>query len=227
MKNFVAYYRVSTKRQGVSGLGLEAQKQTVKDFVKKNNIIAEFTEVETGKRDNRTELKKAIEHAKKNNAKLIIAKLDRLSRNVSFIFQLRDANVDFVCCDLPDMNTLSIGIFASLAQYEREIISERTKKALKAKKAQGFKLGSPKNLTAKARAKGLALRIKRANENENNIRAFALIKAERKNGNSYPQTAKSLNDHGFKTSRGYEFHPMQVKRIFDRYRKKTTTKSLI
>jgi len=141
---YVVYYRVSTKEQGKSGLGLEAQKAEVNRFLKEDDsIIKEFTDIDSGKNDNRVELQKAIEHAKKENAKLLIAKLDRLSRSVSFIFQLRDSKVDFVCCDLPDANTLTIGIFATMAQHEREVISKRTKAALAARKAKGFKLGTP------------------------------------------------------------------------------------
>ena len=135
---YVAYYRVSTQRQGESGLGLDSQRETVRAFLHGNaqNLLAEFTEVESGKKDTRKELAKAIAKAKELGARLIIAKLDRLSRNASFIFQLRDSEVDFVCCDMPEANTLTIGIMAVMAQHEREVISTRTKEALKAKKAK-------------------------------------------------------------------------------------------
>lgn len=134
MKKFVAYYRVSTQKQGLSGLGLQSQKLTVNNFIGDNELIEEYTEIETGKNDKRIELQKAISTAKKNNATLIIAKLDRLSRNASFILALRDSNINFVCCDMPDANNFTIGIFALLAQQERELISDRTKKHCKVKK---------------------------------------------------------------------------------------------
>ncbi|PLK42075.1 recombinase family protein [Emticicia sp. TH156] len=148
MKQYIAYYRVSTKKQGASGLGLEAQKFTASNFLKEGDrIVKEFIEIESGKSNQRVQLDEAIKYARNNKLTLLVAKLDRLSRNVSFIFTLRDSGVDFVCADIPDANTLTIGIFATIAQHEREIISRRTKDALKAKKAKGYKLGSPQNLT--------------------------------------------------------------------------------
>ena len=131
--NYVAYYRVSTKRQGESGLGLEAQKQAVNLYAKTNGcILKEFTEVESGKKDNRPQLDMAIKECKQRNATLLIAKLDRLSRNVSFLFTLKQS-INFVCLDLPDLNTLTLGIFATMAQHERGLISKRTKSALQIK----------------------------------------------------------------------------------------------
>ncbi len=159
MKNYVAYYRVSTIKQGFSGLGLEAQREAIQRFLGNAPIIAEYTEIESGSKNNRAELDKAILHAKNDSATLVIAKLDRLSRNVSFIFALRDAKVDFICADMPDANTMTIGIFAVLAQHERELISYRTKAALQAKKAQGYTLGKPQNLTYDARKKGSEIKF--------------------------------------------------------------------
>ena len=128
--------RISTRSQGESGLGLEAQKAAVAGFVK-GMIVAEFTEIEPGKNNHRVELATAIDRAKQEKAVLVIAKLDRLSRNASFIFTLRDSGVNFQCVDMPDANTLTIGICATLAQREWELISSRTKAALQAKIAQG------------------------------------------------------------------------------------------
>jgi len=178
-----------------------------------------YAEIESGKNDKRIELNKAIEYANNNNATLIIAKLDRLSRNAAFIFQLRDSKVDFICCDMPDANTFTIGIFALLAQQERELTSERTRKALQAKKAQGFKLGKPENLTEKARLKSIEVRKINACENENNRKAFALINVLRNSGISYNKIAAQLNNTGFKTSTGKQFYAMSVKQLFDRMRK--------
>lgn len=213
MKTFVAYYRVSTAKQGTSGLGLQSQQETVKKSIGGGVLVAEYTEIESGKNDKRIELQKAIDYAKKNNATLIIAKLDRLSRNASFIFALRDSNVDFFCCDLPDANSFTIGIFALLAQQERELISERTTKALAAKKANGFKLGKPENFTNESRSLGNAAYHQKAVENENNVRANSLIVALRAQKLSYSAIADRLNESGFKTSKGNAFFPATVKQV--------------
>src|SRR5271169_117354 len=137
MKQYIAYYRVSTNKQGESRLGLDSQGVCVDEYVKdKGIIISKYLEIESGKKNNRPELLKAIEECKLTGATLIVNKLDRLSRNVSFLFALKDNNIDFLCCDQPELNTLTLGIFATVAQYEREIISERTKKALAEKKKE-------------------------------------------------------------------------------------------
>lgn len=213
--NYVAYYRVSTKAQGNSGLGLEAQRASVAGFVK-GVIIAEFTEVESGQQDKRQQLQLAISRAKREGAVLIIAKLDRLSRNASFIFTLRDSGVNFQCVDIPDANTLTIGIFATLAQHERELISNRTKAALAAKIAQGAKLGKPENLTAAAQIKGVAGNQRRAADNENNRRALALASSLHEAGLNYGQIANRLNQAGFLTARGCHFQATQVMRLLKR-----------
>lgn len=212
---YVAYYRVSTRKQGESGLGLEAQRAAVSGFCK-GIIIAEFTEVESGKKDSRKQLALAIDKAKKENAILVIAKLDRLSRNASFIFALRDSGVNFQCVDLPEANTLTIGIFATMAQHERELIAGRTKAGLAVKKAQGIKLGKPENLTPEARKKGVEANARRALDNENNRRATAMIKMMRSAGKSYTKIAEQLNKTGFRASRGGLFSAVQVKRLTER-----------
>lgn len=218
MRNYVAYYRVSTQKQGSSGLGLQAQQNTVKNFIgSSTTLLAEYTEVESGKNDRRIELQKAIDFAKTNNATLVIAKLDRLSRNASFIFQLRDSNVDFTCCDIPDANTMTIGIFALLAQQEREMISERTKKALTAKKAQGFILGKPENFTNEMRLKGRNAYHDQAIENENNRRAISFIQVLRGQKSSYRFIADKLNDAGFKTSKGNKFYGNSIRQLEKMY----------
>lgn len=153
-KHYVAYYRVSTEKQGKSRLGLEAQQEIVHRHVHSNKLLAEFVEVESGKKDARIELEKALAFTKEHNAILVIAKLDRLSRNVAFIFKLRDAGVQFECCDVPQLNTLTLGVFATMAQYERELISKRTTEALQAKKRQGAKLGSPQGFKKGVREQG-------------------------------------------------------------------------
>ncbi|WP_281172299.1 recombinase family protein [Adhaeribacter aquaticus] len=206
MRKYIAYYRVSTKMQGQSGLGLEAQRSSVRQFVKDHDLILEeFTEVESGKKNNRVELITAIDRAKKKGATLIIAKLDRLSRNAAFIFTLRDSGVDFVCADMPEANTLTIGIFAVLAQHERELISSRTKAALKAKKEQGHILGTPGNLTMDARSKGLKVRQQNAGQNKQNRQALTLIKIYREKGYTFQKIADELNKDGYITRNGRAF----------------------
>ena len=212
---YVAYYRVSTRGQGESGLGLEAQRASVAVFVK-GVIVAEFTEVESGKNNQRVQLAAAIDRAKKEGAVLVIAKLDRLSRNASFIFTLRDSGVNFQCVDMPDANTLTIGIFATLAQHERELISGRTKAALQAKIAQGATLGNPENLTAEAQAKGVAGNAKRAALNENNRRAASMVDMMHRSGKNYTEIAAELNRAGFRTSMGCQFQATQVMRLAKR-----------
>jgi DNA invertase Pin-like site-specific DNA recombinase len=140
---FVAYYRVSTDRQGRSGLGLEAQQKAVQDYLNGGDwsLVAELTEVETGKRSDRPELTKALALCRKHKAKLVIAKLDRLSRNLAFIATLMDSGAEFVAVDNPHANKLTLHILAAVAQHEREMIAERTKAALAAAKARGIKLG--------------------------------------------------------------------------------------
>ncbi len=218
MQKYVAYYRVSTKQQGESGLGLEAQRTMVKNFLKNDDVlIGEFEEVESGKNNNRPQLLKAIEKSKNEGATLLIAKLDRLSRNAGFIFLLKDSNVDFKCCDMPEANSLTIGIMAVLAQEERELISKRTISALQELKSKGVKLGNPKNLTPEAQKMGSeAMRLK-ALKNENNRKATALIVSLRNEGKTYGKIADELNSSGFKTSRGFEFNSSQVLVLYDRF----------
>ena len=144
---YIAYYRTSTSKQQ---LVIVAQRNAVTNFIntdKSNILIAEYEEKESGKNNNRKALVKAINNCKKDNATLVISKLDRLSRNIAFIFQLKDSGVNFLALDVPNFNTLTLGIFASLAQSERELISQRTKDALKAKKMQGVVLALPMHIS--------------------------------------------------------------------------------
>jgi DNA invertase Pin-like site-specific DNA recombinase len=140
---FIAYYRVSTDRQGRSGLGLEAQRAAVGRYLAGIGgiLMAEHTEVETGRRNDRPELAKALAACRKHKARLVIAKLDRLSRNVAFIATMMDAGVEFVACDNPHATRLTLHILAAVAEHEREMISARTKAALQAAKARGVRLG--------------------------------------------------------------------------------------
>lgn len=213
MKSFVAYYRVSTQKQGQSGLGLEAQQAAVASFVGTRGIVKEFIEVESGKKDNRTQLGEAIAEAKRTSSVLLIAKLDRLSRNAGFIFQLRDSGVNFQCCDMPDANTLTVGIFAVIAQHERETISKRTKEALGAKKARGYKMGTPANLTLDAIQKGKETRMRNASTNKANVQAASVILDKVALGWTLRRVADHLNTHGYRTRTGKEFTSVQVMRL--------------
>jgi len=223
-KTYTPYYRVSTQEQGNSGLGFAAQREAVLRFVgyDEKKLKGEFQEVESGKNDKRVELQKAIDFCKRNGTTLLIAKLDRLSRNVAFIFKLRDEQVDFVCCDMPDANTLTIGIFATLAQHERELISQRTKAALAELKKKGVQLGSPQNLTYEARLKGAKANKKKAYDRPNNRRARGYIKSLRSQGLTFQAIADRLNAEGFKSPKGKEFTRATAQRIFTKSKTETT-----
>jgi DNA invertase Pin-like site-specific DNA recombinase len=143
---FVSYLRVSTDKQGENGYGIEAQRQAVANFLNGGSwqLVGEFVEVESGRRKDRPKLAEAIAACKKHRARLVIGKLDRLARNVHLISGLMEAKVDFVCCDMPDANRLTIHILAAVAEHEREMIAERTRAGLAAAKARGVKLGGPR-----------------------------------------------------------------------------------
>ena len=205
---YVAYYRVSTDRQGKRGLGMGAQRKAVLDYLNGKALMGEYVEVESGKRASRPELTKALAECKKHKAVLVIAKLDRLARNVLFIAGLMDAKVDFVAVDMPDANKLTVHILAAVAEHEREMISERTKAALQAAKAQGVKLG----VTGKVRAK----------ENKAAAKAHArslkpVLRKLAKDGiTSVRKVTQALNDQEVPTPRGGAWHPTSVARLLAR-----------
>ncbi len=215
-KKFIAYYRVSTAKQD---LGLEAQREIVSQWInsKGGTLIASYSEKESGKRNDRPELEKALAECRRESATLLIAKLDRLSRNIAFIFELKESGVDFQSCDLPDFNTLTLGIFATMAQYERELISSRTKAALAQLKEKGVKLGRPNaTFTEEMRSKALTKRQKAARSNEANKKAFAAIKFAIDSGSmTLNALAKYLNDNGFKTASDGIWRGNQVKRLIE------------
>lgn len=209
MKTYVAYLRVSTTKQGVDGLGMAAQEQAIKAY--NGNVIAKFIEVESGKRKDRPELIKALEHCKLTGSTLIVAKLDRLARNVHFISSLMESDVDFVACDFPEANRLTIQIMAAVAEYEARIISARTKAALQAAKARGVKLGNP-NLTAEGRKMGNALGIQAVKERADRDaqRVLPTIQALQGKGLSLRGIASELNAMNVKTPRGKQWSAMSV-----------------
>lgn len=207
---YIAYYRVSTEKQGASGLGLEAQQQAVINYIKPENIYQEFTEVESGRKKDRPILQEALELCKDTGSTLVIAKLDRLARNVAFVSALLESGVKFVCCDMPSANELTIHIYSAIAQDEAKRISTRTREALQVLKDRGVELGTPENLTQEARLKGAEAMRTKAMENRNNKLARAFLKLLT---GSLTAMATSLNESGFRTAKNKSFTPMQVKRL--------------
>jgi DNA invertase Pin-like site-specific DNA recombinase len=209
-RRFVAYYRVSTARQGASGLGLDAQRAAVAQHVGSGELVAEFTEIESGKRNDRPELARAIAAARKAKATLVIAKLDRLARNVAFIAALMDSKgFDFVACDFPQANRLTLHILAAVAEHEAKAISDRTKAALGAAKARGVQLGR----AGVQHVEG-ARAAKSAKAAENKARIAPVVAQIRASGVVTLQgVADVLNARGYRTPRGCEWTPGQVHRI--------------
>lgn len=209
---YVAYYRVSTKKQD---LGLDAQRTMITNFLKDSDeLIESFEEKETGTNKKvREELTKALDVCSSTGATLLIAKLDRLARNVAFIANLQDTGVKFQALDLPEANELTIHIFAAVAQNEAKIISERTKAALDELKKQGVVLGKPENFTDDARAKGRAVHSRQAKNNINTRQARAYAELLKDTGLNYTQIADKLNENGYKTARGKEYYPTSAQRL--------------
>ena len=208
---YIAYYRVSTKKQGESGLGLKAQKDAVERFISPDLIDAEFTEVETGtNKKYRPKLNEAIELCKKHKATLLIAKLDRLARNVSFVSSLMDSKVNFTAVDNPNASNLTIHILSAVAQDEAKTISKRIKSAL----AQSEKkLGNPQNLTEEARLKAIESIKHKASHNPHNKRALGFVSLMDYKNMKLREIAEALNSNGFVTSTGKQFSTTQVIRL--------------
>lgn len=219
MKKYIAYYRVSRKEQGVSGLGLAAQKSAVEKFVQSQEgiIEASYTEIETGtnKRE-RVEIHIAIQRAREEKAVLIIAKLDRLARNVNFVSSLMDSGIDFVAVDMPSANHFTIHIFAALAEQEAKLISLRTTHALSELKKSGVKLGKPENLTNEARKRGIEVIKANAQNNDRNRQALSVITSCKEKGMTYRGIAAQLNELNFKTRYGKQFHPSTVHQLLNK-----------
>lgn len=207
---YIAYYRVSTQRQGISGLGLEGQKSIVLEFITQTNgiLLEEYVEVESGRKTNRVKLAEALKLAKKQKAVLIIAKLDRLARNVHFITGLMASGVDFLACDMPSANKLTIGILACVAEDEADRISQRTKIALKMAKERGVKLG--------VYGKELARQQKeKAMHHAKSI--YGYIEGVRGRGiQSYAKIAAELNAMGIQSYTNGDWHGTSVMRVIKR-----------
>lgn len=225
MEKFVTYIRVSTQRQGVSGLGLAAQRKSCLDYVKsqKGEILQEFKDVASGKRNNREGLLSAIDFCKENGCTLVIAKLDRLSRDIEFTFKVINSGINIYFCDMPNVNTLILGVMASVAQYERELDSKRTKEALAAKKARNQEIGGTNNLWGKntgsnreqvlnkVRDASANSKREKAKNNVNNVQFWTFINkwinvnGEPKTFQEWAEIAKELNDYDFRTATGLKY----------------------
>jgi DNA invertase Pin-like site-specific DNA recombinase len=214
-RRFVAYYRVSTDRQGRSGLGLEAQQKAVRDYLNGGawEIAGEFVEIESGKRADRPELAEALEACRRHRAKLVIAKLDRLSRNLAFIATLMESGAEFIAVDNPHASKLTLHILAAVAEHEREAISERTKAALAAAKARGTRLGTPDPRGAVARM-GAALKA-RASQFAANV-APIIRELQAAGYTSHNAIAGQLNARQVATARGGQWTHVQVGQILAR-----------
>jgi DNA invertase Pin-like site-specific DNA recombinase len=212
---FVAYFRVSTDKQGRSGLGLDAQREAVLNYLDGGrwSLIQEFVEVESGKQNDRPQLAMALAACKKHKAKLVIAKLDRLSRNLAFIAALMDSGVEFVAVDNPHANKLTVHILAAVAQHERELIAQRTREALQAAKARGKKLGNPKLEVARK----LAIGGNRAAAARYAANVLPIIREIQASGvKSLRGVARALTARGIPTARGGSWTPVQVTAILRR-----------
>jgi len=224
---YVGYYQVSTAKQGRSGLGLEAQKAAVAEFVRSQGgtLAREFTEVESGKRNDRPELVRALAHARRTGATLLVAKLDRLSRNLAFLSALMESKVDFRCCDNPHATRFTIHILAAVAEHEREMISRRTKDALRAAKARGVALGSARagfwaDPDRAARLRTAQQSAAKAGARQNRTAASDAygdlipdMKAMRGRGMTLDAIATHLNEQGHTTRTG--LHPTAAEALRD------------
>lgn len=205
---YAHYLRVSTDKQGIDGYGIDAQRAAVKQYIP----AIEFIEVESGRRKDRPELLKALDYCKQNKAVLVVAKLDRLARNVAFVSTLQDSKVEFICADMPDASTMTIQIMAVMAQHEAKAISDRTKAALNAAKVRGVRLGTSMD-TVKS-AKGHDTQSDIANRNAAKVRVTidGLVAA----GLSLRKIAAQLNTMGVTTPRGKQWTAQAVKNVLNR-----------
>lgn len=207
---YIAYYRVSTDRQGRSGLGLDAQRAAVASYTQgRGEILSEYTEIESGRKNDRPQLAAALIECRRRKARLIIAKLDRLARNVAFIAHLMDSGADFIACDMPDANRLTIHILAAVAEHEREAISARTKDALAAARARGQQLGNPNPAPAAAQARAVAS----AHLDTHRAQVRPIVADLHAQGLGLRAIARELNARGIPTARGKQWEAATVKGV--------------
>lgn len=206
MTQYIAYYRVSTDKQGIKGLGMDAQREAVTRFIAgKGDLAAQFVEVESGRKENRTQLRAALAECRRSRAVLVIAKLDRLARNVHFISGLMNSGVEFVAVDMPSANRLTIHILAAVAEHEREMISQRTKAALAAAKARGTKLGNPR--AAEAATVARAAKNLQAPPSE----VLKLMTEWKEQGRSLREISRELNRLSIRTPQGCQWYASTVR----------------
>ena len=217
-KKFVAYYRVSTERQGRSGLGLEAQQAAVRGFTKGGEIVAEVIEIESGKRNDRPKLAEALRLCRLHKAMLVIAKLDRLARNVHFVSSLMESGIEFVAVDFPQANRLTVHIMAAVAEHEAAMISARTKAALAAAKARGVKLGGDRGNIRAIAAEGrrTASQRRAANADRRAADVAPVILELKAAGTSLRGIAAALVARGIPTAQGGVWSAVQVSRVLAR-----------
>lgn len=219
---WIGYLRVSTDRQGKSGLGIEAQRAAVAEYLNggKWSLVKEFVEVESGKRTDRPMLDEAIKACRVYGAKLVIAKLDRLSRDAHFLLGLEKAGVDFVAADMPNANRLTVGIMAMVAEEERRMISKRTKEALAAAKRRGTKLGGERGVVPSNTARAMAIKALqfRAQARANDL-APIIEDLQAAGKTSLRAIADGLNELGISTARGGNWSAVQVQRVLERLEK--------
>ena len=212
--DYILYLRASTLRQGQSGLGLEGQRLIAHRFLQSGErIVAEYIEVESGRKNNRPEMARAIAETKAVGATLLVAEMSRLARSVYFTSKLMEERVRFKACDIPNADEFTINILAAVAQKGAKDISDATKRGLSAKKARGFTLGKPENFTAASRALGRTVVQRNAQEAVPNKQARRLATLLRRDGLTLAAIAAELNAHSYRTRRGKEFHKTTVLRL--------------
>jgi len=228
MADIISYYRVSTKQQGESGLGLDAQETAVQSYARQTGgrIKASYVEVESGKRSDRPELAKALSHARRSKAVLVVAKLDRLSRNVAFLSSVMESGCEFAAADMPSANRFMLHVMAAVAEHEAKAISDRTKAALQAAKARGTLLGSARpdhwagkeevRLAGLEKARAVAARVKRDDAAEAYTDLAPVVRQLRDKGLSLRNIAVELTAKGHVTRNGRPWNPVQVSRVLER-----------
>ena len=217
-KNYIAYLRQSTMKQEIPGLGVEAQREIIQNYLKERKPVA--IETESGRKSDRPKLTEVLEVCRKTGSILIVAKLGRLSRNVAFTSKLLESDVEIVFCDFPEANKLVLHIISSIAEYEAGLISQRTKQSLRTKKARGCRLGKSENLLSRlpqAVENSNRTSRQKALDNPNNKRAVASLKSLVKEEKSLSEMARILNKEGFVTAWGCQFKASQVSILLKRY----------